>query len=101
MAAGRVRSATSATGLALALDAAGDDDGGAGRASPTPHAPMPGSPRTASTSTCRRGSAAATARPSGRAVHAVLQDADLATGVDIDVLAEAQCAAEGIFGLEA
>jgi ATP-dependent helicase/nuclease subunit A len=31
----------------------------------------------------------------------VLQDADLATGDDIDVLAEAQCAAEGIFGLEA
>ena len=37
----------------------------------------------------------------GRAVHAVLQDADLASGDDIDVLAEAQCAAEGIFGLEA
>ena len=37
----------------------------------------------------------------GRAVHAVLQDADLATGDDIDGLAAVQCAAEGIFGFEA
>jgi ATP-dependent helicase/nuclease subunit A len=37
----------------------------------------------------------------GRAVHAVLQDADLATGADIDGLALVQCAAEGIFGFEA
>ena len=37
----------------------------------------------------------------GRAVHAVLQDADLATGDDVDRLAVAQCAAEGIFGFEA
>ena len=36
----------------------------------------------------------------GRAVHAVLQDADLGDGADIDELAAAQCAAEGIFGLE-
>jgi ATP-dependent helicase/nuclease subunit A len=36
----------------------------------------------------------------GRAVHAVLQDADLATGDDIDRLAVVQCAAEGIFGFE-
>ncbi len=36
----------------------------------------------------------------GRAVHAVLQDADLATGADIDGLAAVQCAAEGIFGFE-
>ena len=36
----------------------------------------------------------------GRAVHAVLQDADLATGDDIDGLALVQCAAEGIFGFE-
>jgi ATP-dependent helicase/nuclease subunit A len=36
----------------------------------------------------------------GRAVHAVLQDADLATGDDIERLAVAQCAAEGIFGFE-
>ncbi|MDQ3470260.1 MAG: UvrD-helicase domain-containing protein, partial [Actinomycetota bacterium] len=36
----------------------------------------------------------------GRAVHAVLQDADLAAGGDIDRLAAMQCAAEGIFGLE-
>ena len=32
----------------------------------------------------------------GRAVHAVLQFADLATGSDIDAQAAAQCAAEGI-----
>ena len=37
----------------------------------------------------------------GRAVHAVLQDADLGDGADIDELATAQSAAEGIFGLEA
>ncbi len=36
----------------------------------------------------------------GRAVHAVLQDADLAEGRDIDRLAAAHAAAEGIFGLE-
>jgi len=36
----------------------------------------------------------------GRAVHAVLQDADLVAGDDIDRLAVAQCAAEGIFGFE-
>ncbi|MFV0306491.1 MAG: UvrD-helicase domain-containing protein [Desertimonas sp.] len=36
----------------------------------------------------------------GRAVHAVLQDADLTTGDDIDTLATAAAAAEGIFGLE-
>lgn len=37
----------------------------------------------------------------GRAVHAVLQDADLDQGRDIDQLAAAHAAAEGIFGLEA
>jgi ATP-dependent helicase/nuclease subunit A len=36
----------------------------------------------------------------GRAVHGVLQFADLRTGDDIDTLAAAQCAAEGINGLE-
>jgi ATP-dependent helicase/nuclease subunit A len=36
----------------------------------------------------------------GRAVHAVLQDVDLASGADIERLAAAQCAAEAIFGLE-
>ena len=36
----------------------------------------------------------------GRAVHAVLQDADLATGHDIDTLAITAAAAEGIFGSE-
>ncbi|MET0145745.1 MAG: UvrD-helicase domain-containing protein, partial [Ilumatobacteraceae bacterium] len=36
----------------------------------------------------------------GRAVHAVLQDADLVEGGDVDRLAAAQCAAEGIFGME-
>jgi len=37
----------------------------------------------------------------GRAVHGVLQFCDLATGTDIDNLARAQCAAEGVIGLEA
>jgi ATP-dependent helicase/nuclease subunit A len=36
----------------------------------------------------------------GRAVHGVLQFCDLSTGVDIDNLARAQCAAEGVIGLE-
>ena len=36
----------------------------------------------------------------GRAVHGVLQDADLLHGVDIEPLAASQCAAEGIFGFE-
>ncbi|HYN31744.1 MAG TPA: UvrD-helicase domain-containing protein [Ilumatobacteraceae bacterium] len=36
----------------------------------------------------------------GRAVHGVLQFCDLATGSDIDNLARAQCAAEGVIGLE-
>ncbi len=36
----------------------------------------------------------------GRAVHGVLQFADLRTGADIDVLAASQCAAEGINSLE-
>lgn len=36
----------------------------------------------------------------GRAVHAVLQHADLATGADIDAHAAAQCAAEGILGMD-
>ena len=36
----------------------------------------------------------------GRAVHGVLQFCDLATGADIDNLARAQCAAEGVIGLE-
>jgi ATP-dependent helicase/nuclease subunit A len=35
----------------------------------------------------------------GRAVHGVLQFADLAGGSDIDALAESQAAAEGLFGL--
>ena len=35
----------------------------------------------------------------GRAVHGVLQFADLEHGTDIDRLAEAQCAAEGILGV--
>jgi ATP-dependent helicase/nuclease subunit A len=37
----------------------------------------------------------------GRAVHAVLQFADLRTGGDIDDHAAAQCAAEGILGMDA
>ena len=36
----------------------------------------------------------------GRAVHAVLQYADLRTGADIDAEAAAQCAAEGIVGMD-
>ena len=36
----------------------------------------------------------------GRAVHGVLQFCDLATGTDIENLARAQCAAEGVIGLE-
>ncbi|HSL72962.1 MAG TPA: UvrD-helicase domain-containing protein [Ilumatobacteraceae bacterium] len=36
----------------------------------------------------------------GRAVHGVLQFCDLRTGADIDNLARAQCAAEGVMGLE-
>ncbi len=36
----------------------------------------------------------------GRAVHGVLQFCDLSDGIDIDNLARAQCAAEGVIGLE-
>jgi len=36
----------------------------------------------------------------GRAVHGVLQFCDLGTGSDIDNLARAQCASEGVIGLE-
>ena len=36
----------------------------------------------------------------GRAVHAVLQYADLRTGADIDAQAAAQCAAEGVIGMD-
>jgi len=36
----------------------------------------------------------------GRAVHAVLQFCDLADGHDIDALAAAQCASEGVEGME-
>ena len=36
----------------------------------------------------------------GRAVHGVLQFCDLSNGADIDNLARAQCAAEGVIGLE-
>jgi ATP-dependent helicase/nuclease subunit A len=104
LAAGRVRSATSATGLALELAAAGDDEALATE--------PPAGERSDGDTTDpglakdgvdldqppwqrgRYGTAV------GRAVHAVLQDADLATGGDIAVLAAAQCAAEGIFGLE-
>jgi len=85
-----VRSATSATGLAVALSAAGDDDATAdpGLAKEGVDLDQPPWQRG------RYGTAV------GRAVHAVLQDADLVTGADIDVLAAAQCASEGIFGLE-
>ena len=95
MAAASVRSATSATRLAV-----GPRRRRARRPRLHSRRSTPAWPRTPSTSTCRRGSAAATARPIGRAVHAVLQDADLVDGADIDRLAAAQCAAEGIFGFE-
>ncbi len=36
----------------------------------------------------------------GRAVHGVLQFCDLGDGADVEVLARAQCAAEGILGLD-
>jgi len=116
MAAGRVRSATSATGLALALSAPGDDDvavepDDAADPADAAAATEPGERSDGDTADPglakdgvdldqppwqrgRYGTAV------GRAVHAVLQDADLATGADIELLAAAQCAAEGIFGLE-
>jgi ATP-dependent helicase/nuclease subunit A len=81
-----VRSAVSATGLAkvLAADAVID----AGLAKDPVDLDLPPWQRG------RYGTAI------GRAVHAVLQDADLATGADVDRLSIAQCAAEGIFGFE-
>ena len=83
-----VRSATSATGLATAMAeaAAASDEGLQKDAVDLDLPPWQRG---------RYGTAI------GRAVHAVLQDADLVTGSDIDELAAAQCAAEGIFGLEA
>jgi ATP-dependent helicase/nuclease subunit A len=112
MAVGCVRSATSATGLAVALDAAGDDDALPPDPEPVP-APSPALGERSDGDTADPGLAkdgvdldqppwqrGRYGTAVGRAVHAVLQDADLATGADIDVLAAAQCAAEGIFGLE-
>ncbi len=83
-----VRSATSATGLATAMAeaAAASDEGLQKDAVDLDLPPWQRG---------RYGTAI------GRAVHAVLQDADLVTGSNIDELAAAQCAAEGIFGLEA
>ena len=100
MAAGRVRSATSATGLALALDAAGDDDGGGARQAARRHGADAGLAKDGVDLDLPPWQRGRYGTAVGRAVHAVLQDADLATGDDIDVLADAQCAAEGIFGLE-
>ena len=82
-----VRSATSATGLATAIASAEPVD--AGLQKDGVDLDLPPWQRG------RYGTAV------GRAVHAVLQDADLGDGADIDDLAAAQCAAEGIFGLEA
>jgi ATP-dependent helicase/nuclease subunit A len=81
-----VRSAVSATGLATALSADAAND--AGLAKGPVDLDLPPWQRG------RYGTAI------GRAVHAVLQDVDLVTGADIDRLAAAQCAAEGIFGFE-
>jgi ATP-dependent helicase/nuclease subunit A len=81
-----VRSAVSATGLATALAAEAVDD--AGLAKDPVDLDLPPWQRG------RYGTAI------GRAVHAVLQDVDLVSGADVDRLAAAQCAAEGIFGFE-
>jgi ATP-dependent helicase/nuclease subunit A len=92
--AGAVRSATSATRLAVALAA---------------HEPPPDAAATVHDAGLAKDGVDLDLPPwqrgrygtsIGRAVHAVLQDADLVHGVDIDRLAVAQCAAEGIFGLE-
>jgi ATP-dependent helicase/nuclease subunit A len=88
------RSATSATGLAVALAAAGDDEGA------PPAEADPGLAKDAVDLDLPPWQRGRYGTAVGRAVHAVLQDADLATGADIDVLSQAQCAAEGIFGLE-
>jgi ATP-dependent helicase/nuclease subunit A len=82
-----VRSATSATGLATAIASAAPPD--EGLLKDAVDLDLPPWQRG------RYGTAV------GRAVHAVLQDADLRHGGDIDELAAAQCAAEGIFGHEA
>ena len=92
---GSVRSVTSATGLAVALAAAGDDE------EPQAAAADPGLAKDAVDLDLPPWQRGRYGTAVGRAVHAVLQDADLATGADIDVLSHAQCAAEGIFGLEA
>ena len=81
-----VRSATSATGLATAIASAEPPDEGLQKDAVDLDLPP--------WQRGRYGTAV------GRAVHAVLQDADLGDGADIDELAAAQCAAEGIFGLE-
>jgi ATP-dependent helicase/nuclease subunit A len=107
LAAGRVRSATSATGLALELAAAGDDEALA-TARTAPPVGERSDGETADPGLAKDGvdldqppwQRGRYGTAVGRAVHAVLQDADLAGGHDIDVLAAAQCAAEGIFGLE-
>ena len=60
-----------------------------------------GCARRESTSTCHRGSAAATARRSGAPCTPSSRTPTSSTGGDIDRLSAAQCAAEGIFGFEA
>ncbi len=101
------RTATSATRLALLLD----EDGGAGRQARSLGAPWAGidDEQPGGDAGLQKDGVDLDLPPwqrgrygtaIGRAVHAVLQDADLATGEDIDGLAAAQCAAEGIFGLE-
>ena len=84
-----VRSATSATGLATAMAEARE------------RRPTRACRRTPSTSTCRRGSAVATARRSAAPCTPCCRTPTSTTAHDIDELAAAQCAAEGIFGLEA
>jgi ATP-dependent helicase/nuclease subunit A len=91
-----VRSAISATRLATLLAAVPPDDSGV--EPPGKDAGLAKDPVDLDLPPWQRGRYGTAI---GRAVHAVLQDADLATGDDIDGLALVQCAAEGIFGFEA
>ncbi len=94
MAAASVRSATSATRLAVALD-------GGGHGATPPLAPLDaGLAKDAVDLDLPPWQRGRYGTAIGRAVHAVLQDADLVDGTDIERLAAAQCAAEGIFGFE-
>jgi ATP-dependent helicase/nuclease subunit A len=94
---GRRRTVTSATRLAVttptAAGAAGGDGGGAAAVEPG----LAKDPVDLDLPPWQRGRYGTAV---GRAVHGVLQFADLRTGGGIDDLARAQCAAEGIIGLD-